>query len=55
MLLPQGLPATLLLFGLGLAASLILGALVHRFLEQPLLATGKAWIRRVAAPDRPLT
>ncbi|WP_323763182.1 acyltransferase [Maricaulis sp.] len=44
--LPDGMVGTLVLYVTGLAASVLLGLVVHRFIETPQLNAGKQWIRR---------
>jgi len=41
-----GLPGMIVLYGLGFGGSIVMGLIVHRLVEQPLLARGKALIAR---------
>ncbi|WP_291844662.1 acyltransferase [Maricaulis sp.] len=52
-LIPGTLPALLVLYATGLGASILLGALTHRLVEQPLLVAGKALIARVSPRQKP--
>ena len=52
-LIPGVLPGLLVLYATGLGASILLGALTHRLVEQPLLVAGKALIARVSRDKRP--